>query len=454
MIGKSNKMEESKNALSLQKHLDWFAAVLDARMQNYFEQDVSDTEKFFPDPPPLEKGAALDDFFIQEGMEWKGKILVMLALVPHLNPQVLDIFFTKNSLFDRGFTEFGGINAKFHNGFLPTIETAIFIIAGKDLEKRLELMELLKPDQHFFSRNIFERNYAEANEPNASARLQLNEELLHKILWNVDHSPSFGKEFPAKEIHTKLDWEDLILEDNIKEEILDIKVWLENEALIQNKWGFSKVLKPGYRCLFYGPPGTGKTLTASLLGKSLNKEVYRIDLSMVISKYIGETEKNLAKVFDMANTKNWILFFDEADALFGKRTATNSSNDRFANQEVAYLLQRVEDYPGLVILATNLKSNIDEAFFRRFQSMVYFPMPDEKQRFQLWRKLFDLGLSLDPAVDLKKVSQSYNISGGEMINVLRYLAIQVAKSDSGFVTENDIVQGIRREFRKSGKVLT
>ncbi len=117
----------------------------------------------------------------------------------------------------------------------------------------------------------------------------------------------------------------------------------------------------------------GKSLTASLLGKSANMDVYRIDLSKVVSKYIGETEKNLSNIFDMAENKDWILFFDEADALFGKRTSASDSKDRYANQEVADLLQRIEDFPGIVILATNLKSNLDEAFARRFQSMIYFP---------------------------------------------------------------------------------
>jgi SpoVK/Ycf46/Vps4 family AAA+-type ATPase len=136
-----------------------------------------------------------------------------------------------------------------------------------------------------------------------------------------------------------------------------------------------KQTEQGYRALFHGPPGTGKTLTAALVGKEFDIPVYRIDLSMVVSKYIGETEKNLELLFDRAEKKGWILFFDEADALFGKRTDVKDAHDRFTNQEVSYLLQRIEDYNGLVILATNMKSNIDEAFIRRLHLVIHFPLP-------------------------------------------------------------------------------
>ncbi len=135
------------------------------------------------------------------------------------------------------------------------------------------------------------------------------------------------------------------------------------------------LIKPGYRVLFYGPSGTGKTLTAALLGKQYGKDLYRIDLSQIVSTFIGETEKNLERVLKRSETKSWIPFFDEADALFGKRTNVQSAHDKYANQEVSYLLQRVEDYPGLLILASNFKNNLDDAFIRRFHSLVHFPCP-------------------------------------------------------------------------------
>jgi SpoVK/Ycf46/Vps4 family AAA+-type ATPase len=170
---------------------------------------------------------------------------------------------------------------------------------------------------------------------------------------------------------------------------------------------------------------------------------------MIVSKYIGETEKNLANVFDQARHKNWILFFDEADALFGKRTQVSSSHDRFANQEVSYLLQRVEAHPGNVILATNLKGNIDEAFARRFQSLINFPMPDAEQRQTLWRGM--LRERFAPDVDLKALAQKYELSGGAISNVVRFGAISALRQGRDQIQTNDLVQGVIKELRKEGR---
>jgi SpoVK/Ycf46/Vps4 family AAA+-type ATPase len=178
-----------------------------------------------------------------------------------------------------------------------------------------------------------------------------------------------------KSIKTDQDWTNLDLEDENIECLAEIRDWIKHGETLMNEWGLSKKIKPGYRALFYGSDGTGKTLAAALLGKDAGLDVYRIDLSMVVSKYIGETEKQLARIFDEAATKKPILFFDEADALFGKRTDIKDAHDRYANQEISYLLQRIEDYEGIVIVATNLKSNIDDAFIRRFQSMIHFGIP-------------------------------------------------------------------------------
>ena len=217
--------------------------------------------------------------------------------------------------------------------------------------------------------------------------MRVSEEFLSQVLLDKEYKPDYNIGFPAKRITTELNWDDMVLDYQVAIELEEINAWISSGKTIMEDWGLSRILKAGYRSLFYGPPGTGKTLAATLLGKKNNMDVYRIDLSMIVSKYIGETEKNLARVFDLAENRNWILFFDEADALFGKRTSTNTSNDRHANQEVAYLLQRIEDFPGMIILATNLRSNIDEAFSRRFQSVIYFPMPTEELRAEIWRKM-------------------------------------------------------------------
>jgi SpoVK/Ycf46/Vps4 family AAA+-type ATPase len=197
----------------------------------------------------------------------------------------------------------------------------------------------------------------------------------------------------------------------------------------------------------------GKTLTASLLGKYTGKDVYRIDISMVVSKFIGETEKNLSNLFARAESKDWILFFDEADALFGKRTNVRDAHDKYANQEVSYLLQRVENYDGLVILASNFKSNIDGAFIRRFQSIIHFPLPSPKEWLQLWQMAFPSQLKLAETVNLPTLSTAYELTGADIMNVVQHCCLQALQRGNAMIHETDLIHAIKRELSKAGKVL-
>jgi len=203
--------------------------------------------------------------------------------------------------------------------------------------------------------------------------------------------------------------------------------------------------------LFYGPPGTGKTLTASLLGKQFKKDVYRIDLSQVVSKFIGETEKNLEKIFAKAENKDWMLFFDEADSLFGKRSGISSSHDKYANQEVSYLLQRIEDFQGLIMLASNFKNNIDQAFLRRFNSIIHFPMPDATERLSIWQKNVPESIPLLPDVNLKLYADKYEFSGSAITNIMQYACLHAISRKAG-VGNDEINNGIRRELLKEDRL--
>ncbi|XHR98307.1 ATP-binding protein [Mucilaginibacter sp. UC70_90] len=200
------------------------------------------------------------------------------------------------------------------------------------------------------------------------------------------------------------------------------------------------------------PAGNGKTLTASLLGKYTGKPVFRIDLSMIVSKFIGETEKNLSKLFEKADNKNWILFFDEADALFGKRTNVKDAHDKYANQEASYLLQRVEQHNGLVILATNFKNNIDEAFMRRFQSVINFPLPNADERYTIWQKSFPPKANLNGHINLEQISRKYELSGSGILNVVQFACLQMLARKEGRITSELILEGIEREYTKENRV--
>jgi AAA+ superfamily predicted ATPase len=452
LSGTDNRMPA--NALSLERELDWFNRVLEARINLYFGQEC-EYRDIHEIPPPDLAGTEPEyaELVTDCAMGFDERLVLILSLIPHVRPQALDTLFISNKNFDRGFTEFGGCKAKIHSGFLPTCETAAFILAGNDLEKRFEITRLFEPEHMLARRGILRVEHRSPGEPFFSGALMISSEYLNRLTTGTYHKPDYSIEFPAKLITTRLTWDDLVLAPEVLEEIENIKTWLRHSQTIMDEWGLARTLKPGYRSLFYGPPGTGKTLTATLLGASAGVDVYRIDLSMVVSKYIGETEKNLAAVFDQGENKNWILFFDEADALFGKRTQTTNAHDRYANQEISYLLQRIEDFSGVVILATNLKDNVDDAFARRFQSIVYFPMPDAEQRLRLWEGALSGRTRLLEDVDLALLADAYELSGGAITNVIRYGAISALQSGREAIAASDLVRGITKELRKEGKTI-
>ncbi len=430
----------------MNEYIAWFNQALTTSIQLYFQQECEYSlleEVVSPRNGWLERVTKVQDISFDE------RIIIMLALMPHVCPQILDIFFVQNKNFDRQYTEFGGWKGLSHGGFLPTGETASFILAGEDTEKRKEVIRLFQKGHWFYTRNILRLEGAGEGEPFLSGQLRVSEEFLSQVLLDKDYKPDYTIGFPAKRITTGLDWEDMVLDYQVAAELEEINTWISSGKTIMEDWGLSRFLKAGYRSLFYGPPGTGKTLAATLLGKKNEMDVYRIDLSMIVSKYIGETEKNLARVFDLAENRNWILFFDEADALFGKRTSTNTSNDRHANQEVAYLLQRIEDFPGMIILATNLRSNIDEAFSRRFQSVIYFPMPTKELRADLWRKMLPKQWLDKDADKLIAIAAETELSGGAITNVVRRCALSLINIDDGRLTKTILKGALQKEKLKS-----
>jgi SpoVK/Ycf46/Vps4 family AAA+-type ATPase len=250
-----------------------------------------------------------------------------------------------------------------------------------------------------------------------------------------------------------MEWSDLVVDEYTMQQLDEIRIWLQYGETLQLDWGMSKKIKPGFKALFHGSPGTGKTLTAILLGKLFNLDVYRIDLSMVVSKYIGETEKNLEKVFKKAENKRWILFFDEADALFSKRTSISDSNDKYANQEVAYLLQRLEDYPGLVILASNMRNNVDEAFTRRLNSIIHFQKPQSRERFRIWSAGFSAECIPLDNDQLHQVANQHELSGGSIMNVIQYASLMALNRGDKKIAVDDIILGVKKEFKKEGKTM-
>lgn len=431
---------------SLAKELDWLNTLIEYRFQEYFRHEVEEPI-IEPALPTLVNESCIYTAYINKfKLDKTHRLLIILALAPHLRPSVFDLLFTKNKITDRVYAEFGGIKGEKHSGFIPTAETAAFILAGDNLGARIHIANALAEDAVLLKENIIQLGEVAQIEPVWAGELSVTDEFRVTVTEGKAFKPRYSMRFPAEQVSTSLEWEDAIFENAIVNEIKLIELWLKNEKQIMEEWQLAKYLKRGYRALFYGPPGTGKSMAASLLGKSTGREVYRVDLSNVVSKYIGETEKNLARLFNIAENKAWILFFDEADALFSKRSNTNSSNDVFANQQVAYLLQRIEDFNGLTILASNFKDNMDEAFLRRFQSLVYFKKPGFSQRLQLWQNYFKSFHLVD--VDFHKIAEDYELTGGSIINVLRFCAQIASKKGQQNLKASDLQRAIQRELLK------
>jgi ATPase family associated with various cellular activities (AAA) len=248
-------------------------------------------------------------------------------------------------------------------------------------------------------------------------------------------------------------WDDLVLPDRQLELLQSISAYLRHRDRVLSDWGYEKSVArtQGLKVLFAGESGTGKTMAAQVLAAQLGLEIFRVDLATIVSKYIGETEKNLDRIFGAAEGSNAILFFDEADALFGKRSEVSDSHDRYANIEVAYLLQRMEGYAGAVILATNFRRNIDDAFVRRLDFVIDFPFPEVEDRKRIWRLVLPAEAPLGDDLDLDFLATQFKLSGGAIRNCSLSAAFQAA-DDDGVIEMRHLVRAVAQEYGKQGRL--
>ncbi len=432
------------------------------------------------------------------------KWVLIMALVPHVYPHYYDEVILKHLQKPGEYPQLGFVRGRDFRGYYPTGETVFFMLAGHNFDRRIQVQKLFHSDQAFSRKKILWLEELGKGEPLMGGKLILSQDCLDRMIFGEAIPPEFSTSFPARKLETELGWDDLVINPELEEQISMLLSWLWYQEDLTSRMGIRKRWKKGYRTLFYGPPGTGKTLTAALLGNITGRPVFRIDLSMVVSKYIGETEKNLEQLFARAEDKGWILFFDEADAIFGKRTSIRDAHDKYANQEVSYLLQRIEDYNGLVIMATNMRSNIDDSFIRRFNSMLRFPFPDEEHRSLIWQKSIPKGIRCQlnrpnaavgngraENVFIPDLVKKYELSGANISNVIHYAAIKSTEcyyeqmalvkehngipetagnnqyesagfeesflapepgmKPTGILYLSDILDGIRREMIKEGK---
>lgn len=268
-------------------------------------------------------------------------------------------------------------------------------------------------------------------------------------------------------------WDDFVADDTLRSRLEHLCSYVRYKALVGEQWGFyeKRPYGNGICAMFCGPPGTGKTMAAQIIAGDLGLELYRVDLSQMQSKYIGETQKNISGLFDRAKERNAVLFFDEADALFAKRTQVKDANDRHANAETAHLLQKLEEYDGITILATNLKGNVDEAFRRRIRMIIPFHLPDAVTRYKLWEKAFPERAPLGDDIDLRLFAERFEISGSE-IKEAAYAAAFLAAEEAdrfrpckaeaaertglgaGVIRKKHLEEALKNCMEKYGRVLS
>jgi hypothetical protein len=259
----------------------------------------------------------------------------------------------------------------------------------------------------------------------------------------------------GRRVDAKARWDDLILPAPVKTRLRELLAQARWREQVLDVWGLGRTGRGGrgITALFAGPSGTGKTLAAEVIAHELGVDLYTVDLSTLVDKYVGETEKNLDRVFEEAERINGVLFFDEADALFGKRSEVRDAHDRYANLEVAYLLQRLELFDGIAMLATNMRNNIDEAFMRRLDAVLHFPLPDEDDRHRLWQRFLGTGVPVDDDLDLAACARTFELAGGSIRNVCLAAAYYAADRGTS-LGMTDIILGVQREYEKLGLLLS
>jgi len=298
----------------------------------------------------------------------------------------------------------------------------------------------------------YRMTYAQVQDAVAAAASSVDEPQAHTFFAAARAQSGHALATLAAKVDTRATWDDLVLPEDETAQLREICERFNYRDKVLGEWGFARKLSYGLgiTALFAGGSGTGKTMAAEVIANALGLDLYRIDLAQVVSKYIGETEKNLDKVFTAAGDANAVLLFDEADALFGKRSEVKDSHDRYANLEISYLLQKMEQYEGIAILATNLADNLDQAFRRRLAFSVHFPFPDEAARSRLWARAWPPAVPVAASLDRHLLGRDLKLSGGHIKNIALGAAFR-AVGNGGIVDASHMSDAVRREYQKVGR---
>ncbi|MEM9582974.1 MAG: ATP-binding protein [Pseudomonadota bacterium] len=428
-------MEQAENAEALKRELDWLSRVIDLQISAYFA-DVDQRVLPFPEPPDHSNDTVLGQTITTYRPEIPSRIMLGLCLAHAFRPELLDPFLIKDQSTGRAHSAFGGVLEPHRAGFLPTGTTVRFLCRNLEFEQAGRSFGFMSEKNPMIADGVILFD-GDSSTIRYSQTMSVSDDFQHHLLSGNERPTSAHPVSLAKRLPDAVANDELVFSVELRRQLDHIAAWCKHADSLTNDWGLADRVPTGFRVLFHGPPGTGKTLAATLLGQRTQRDVYRVDLSMVVSKYIGEIEKTLGSVFDQAERKGHILFFDEADALFGKRSAVSNSNDHYANQEVSYLLQRIEQHSGLVILASTLRANIDDAFFRRFQLAIAFRRPDAQERAHLWEKVLQAGVPVAADVDVAALARDHDLSYPQIWEAVRHAALQALNDGQKEVRSRD-----------------
>ncbi|WP_299463284.1 ATP-binding protein [uncultured Microscilla sp.] len=425
--------------------LQWLEKFIHFRCRQTFDDTFAEAFEAIPSweiaqNPTMPYHALLQSFTQEE------RIVIVALLANQVHPDLWNAF-------GKAFEEYGleptkmkhlGLSQLTETPYLQaTFGTLLFLLGGTKPQEQTKVWKLFTPEAPLNALSVLEWPSAEST-PSMNTMLRLSAPVFHQLTTNQVLHPQYSSDFPATLLTTTKTWDDLIVDEETNTLLAQACKWVQYYPQVQQATQGNQ--RQGYRLLMEGPSGTGKTMAAALLGQAADKPVYRIDISNIVDKYVGETSKKLRRIFEIAEAQDWILFFDEGDALFGKRSeGSSSSNERYANQEVSYLLYKLEEYPGMIFLATNHATAIDQAFQRRFHSWIAFQTPDKYTRAQLWRHFFEKPgyLQLDPAISqaqFRELAEAANVSAAWIEQFYAYCVLQATAKGTNSISAEEMRQ--------------
>ena len=419
---------EALHAQALEMEMEWLATVINARLLQHFEQKPD--APLVPAPvPPTE--SAWSSLLSEGDFAQPERLVLALALAPHLRPEILDVLFVQNQNLNRGFTEFGGLKGIAYGGFIPTGETAAFLVAGASLHKRLELMRILGPEHPFSRRNILNLAPPEKGEPALRGRLAISDEWLKRLCGSTAVKPNLSSEFPAALCTTPLGFEQLVVDAHIQDQLQFLLSWNQrNEEWMHTVAGLAQH-KRGLVALLHGPAGVGKTFSATLLGKQSRADVYKVDLRHMGGGDTAQVQSGLARLFDMATARRWILLFENSDVLLeNTSSATQASN-------VACLRHHLKGFAGLALLESRRPLDAESAHMDPVDMAIKFEWPDYGQRLQLWRA----HLPEDRAggyIRMEDLAQCFKFTGAQIADVVYRASLKAAQRHDPLVYASDL----------------